>query len=96
MSRTIAFLAALGTIAVLAFAAPVSASAKQAGVSNAEQMNVSAARRHVRRYHRRWVRPYRPYYGHYPYYSRPYYYYRPYYRPYYYGPLPFFPFAPWW
>lgn len=103
MSRILLGLAALGTLALLSFATTSAGAApKQSGVTNAEQVNLSA-----RRYHRRYYRPYYrfagpryyaygapyPYYGGYGYYP----YFRPYYyRPYYYRPYPFFPFAPWW
>lgn len=107
MSKIVAILAVMGTAILLSFSAPAApadaAVAKRHGVTSAEQVNVSAARRHYRRYYRRhYYRPYyyRPYYGYYrPYYYRPYYYrpYRPYYyRPYYYPPAPFYPFLPWW
>jgi hypothetical protein len=104
MSRIVWGLAALGALALLSFVQPATAAPKPNGVSNAEQVNLSA-----RRYYRRAYRPYyRPYYRHYGprfYYGAPYpyygayypRYYRPYYyRPYYYRPYPFFPFAPWW
>ena len=67
MSKIVAILAVMGTAILLSFSAPAGAAvAKRHGVTSAEQVNVSAARRHYRRYYRRhYYRPYyyRPYYG---------------------------------
>ncbi|MBI4275676.1 MAG: hypothetical protein HY659_13355 [Rhizobiales bacterium] len=89
MTRIIILLAALVTGAVLAFSVPADAAQRKAdGFRNAEQIDVSAHRRHYRyyRYHPRY------YYGPRFYYGAPYpYYYRPY--RYHYAPWPFWP---WW
>ena len=85
MSKMIIGLAAIGTAAMLALPAPAVAKDRPAdGVRNADQLEVSAARkrRHVRRH-------YAPRYSYY----RPqrYSYYRPYYEPYYaYGYSPYY------
>jgi hypothetical protein len=98
MTRIFTALAVFGTLVMLSLPATAGAANRPDGIRNAEQTNVSAARRHYRRYYRHHRRYVRPYYGG-PYYGYGYGYYpRPYYRPYYYrpAPLPFFPFMPWW
>src|SRR5688572_17388052 len=85
MSKILIGLAAVGVTAMLALPAPAVAKDRPAdGVRNMEQLEVSSARRHKRRYVRHYYGPrysyYRPYrYGYYqPYHS---YAYSPYYRP---------------
>ena len=84
MSKMLATCAAVAVTALIALPAPAGAAERSAaGVKQAEQIEISSARRHHRRYVRRYYAP-RPYY-----YSRPYYApyraygYDPYYRPYY-------------
>ncbi len=103
MLKHLAAAAVLATIGFFVLPGETQAATSESGIRNAQASDISAVRRHVRRYYRPRAQFYF-YYGPRPYYYQPWpYYYAPryayppyYYRPYYYRPAPLFPFGPWW